>query len=119
MYLYTYNAKVIKVYDADTMTLMIDVGFNIFIKERVRLRGIDTPELRTKDKKEKEHGYKARDFVRGLILEKDVKVRTYKKGKFGRYLAEVIVNGRKLNTILIDKKYAKPYWGEKKTKWVF
>jgi len=116
-----YPAHVLDIYDADTMTLLIDIGFNVLIKEKVRLMGIDTPELRTKNKKEKALGYEARDFVRGLILGKDIEIQTYKKGKkgkFGRYLVDIFIEDEiTLNNILIDKGYAVPYFGEKKKGW--
>ena len=51
--MYRYKAKVLDVYDADTCTLLIDVGFNIHLKEKVRLLGIDTPEIKTRNKREK------------------------------------------------------------------
>jgi len=123
--LYKYKARVLSVYDADTMTLLIDVGFNIHIREKVRSLGIDTPELRTKDKEEKKAGYAARDYVRDLILGHDLYVSTEKKGKFGRYLVniwfeEVIGNTTQmvnLNERLIEMGHAREYHGEKKVPW--
>lgn len=125
--MYKYKAKVLEVYDADTLTLLIDIGFNIHIEEKCRLYGIDTPELRTKNKKEKALGYEARDFVMDLILGKEVEIQTHKgqkKGKFGRYLVDIVVPREDskyvtLNNVLIDEGYAKPYFGEKKEEWVF
>jgi len=119
--MFKYKAKVLSVYDGDTMTLLIDVGFNMFIKEKVRLIGLDVPELRTKNLKEKKLGYEVRDYVRGKVLDKEVKVKTEKKGKFGRYLATVYyLQGDKyinLNTDLVKKGYARPYWGGKREGW--
>jgi micrococcal nuclease len=48
--------KVIKVVDGDTIDVMLDLGFDIMYKSRVRLFGIDTPESRTSDKTEKKYG---------------------------------------------------------------
>lgn len=115
--MYEYKGTIVSVYDADTCTVLLDLGFNTFRKERVRLYGIDTPELRTRNKKEKEAGYFARDFVRELILDKEVTIKTYKdkKGKFGRYLVEIILDNKKnLNKLLIKKSLAKEYFGGKK-----
>jgi len=115
--MYNYKAKVIDIYDADTMTLQIDLGFYISKVEKVRLMGIDTPELRTRNLREKELGYEARDYVRDLILNEEVIVTTEKKGKYGRYLVNIFYNDININNELIRKGYAKPYYGGKKEKW--
>ena len=52
--MYTYNAKLVRVVDGDTVDLKIDLGFDIWINERVRLKDIDAPEVRTRDLQEKE-----------------------------------------------------------------
>ena len=52
--MYQYKAKLIKVVDGDTVDALIDCGFSTFKKERIRLHGINTPECRTRDKKEKQ-----------------------------------------------------------------
>lgn len=116
---FIYEAKVISVYDADTATLMIDLGCKVTIKEKVRFYGIDTPEIRTRNKREKALGLEARDFVRDLILDKTVIIKTFKdkKGKFGRYLANIYVDDISLNDLLVQKGYAKVYLGGKREKW--
>lgn len=122
--MYNYKGKVVSVYDADTITIDFDLGFKIHYKDQqCRIYGIDTPELRTKNKKEKELGYKARDYVRKLILGKELEFTTHKddkKGKFGRYLVDVVLpNGKSLAKSLVKKGYAREYHGEKKKPWVF
>jgi len=87
--LYYYRAKVISVYDGDTITVMLDMGLNQFTKIKVRLVGINTPEIRTKDLDEKKRGYQARDYLREQILDKQVIIHTTKKGKYGRWLGIV------------------------------
>ena len=115
---YIYKAKVLSVYDADTCTLLIDVGFNIHLKEKVRFFGVDTPEIRTTNDKEKALGLEARDYVRKEILGKTINLQTYKEGKFGRYLVDIFLqDGSKLNDILVEKGYAKVYMGGKREKW--
>ena len=119
--LYTYRAKIIGVYDGDTVTALVQLGFNVTIELKLRLYGIDTPEVRGKNKKE---GIKVRDYVRELILNKDVVITTFKdkKGKYGRYLAEVwldrieddALSGILLNRLLIDNGMAKEYFGGKR-----
>ena len=58
-----YGAKPLKVVDGDTLDLMVDLGFSIHFKMRVRLYGVNTPESRTKDLAEKELGLKAKKFT--------------------------------------------------------
>lgn len=104
--MYIYTAKVESIYDGDTVRLTVDLGFSIKMhKETFRLYGIDTPELRGE---EREAGLKARDWLREQILGEDVIVKTYKdkKGKYGRYLAEIIYKGRNMNEELVEKGYA-------------
>ena len=69
--MYQYKAKLIRVVDGDTVDAMIDCGFSTFKKERIRLYGINTPEVRTRDKKEKEKGLAAKDRLIQLIQEGD------------------------------------------------
>jgi micrococcal nuclease len=110
--MYNYKATIVNVVDGDTVDAIIDLGFNIQIKERLRLYGIDTPEIRTKDLEEKEKGFAAKDFVKEAILNKEVMIDTTKgTGKFGRYLATIYYgeNNTNLNEELLEKGYAKPY----------
>ncbi len=85
--MYEYKAKITEVYDGDTFTFVVDLGFSITVTEKLRLYGINTPEVRGKDKV---LGFMVRDYVRDLILGKEVNIKVYKKGKFGRYVADVI-----------------------------
>lgn len=87
--LYCYRARVVSVYDGDTVRADIDLGLSTWIKnEKLRLARIDAPELRGEDR---EAGIAARDFLRDMILGKEIIVETIKdrKGKFGRYLANL------------------------------
>jgi len=115
--LYTYKAKVIKAYDADTVTLEIDLGLDTFRKESVRLGRIDAPELRGE---EREAGLVARDALREKILDKEVLIRTTKDktGKYGRYIVEIFLHYEiitetegeagwiNINDWLVENKYA-------------
>ena len=114
---YKYKTKVLSVYDGDTVTINFDLGFNVNIIEKCRLIGIDTPELRTKNKYEKTLGYKVRDYLRELILDKEVEVETHKEGKWGRYLVDIYIDGIHVNQHLIDLNYARVYDGGTREKW--
>ena len=76
---------------------------------KLRLYGIDTPELRGE---EREQGIVVRDILREMILGKEVTIRSYKdkQGKYGRYLANIIVDGLDLNQWLVDNGHAEPYF---------
>jgi micrococcal nuclease len=105
--MYTYKAKVVKVYDGDTITVNIDLGFGIEMQEqKVRLLNINTPEIRGE---EREQGLISRDRLKERILDKEVILKTYKdkKGKYGRWLAEVFIEEENLNEWLINEGLAK------------
>ena len=138
---YTYRAKlnpvkgINSVYDGDTISkLVIDVGFNIQHINSVRLWGIDTPEIRTRNKTEKIKGYQARTMLRLLIGDKQLAIKSFSKkgtGKYGRVLGELhiyngvnedaegnIINTKWINAglKLIDCGLAVPYYGGTKVK---
>ena len=93
MNLFLFGFEVTRVYDGDTIFGVADMGFNTFKKISVRLEGINTPEIRTKDLDEKKAGYAARDFLRNLIEKSDkVYVKTTKKGKYGRWVGRIYVD---------------------------
>jgi len=107
--MYQYKAKIIDVYDGDTVTALVDLGFLSFREMKLRLYGIDTPELRGVEKVE---GKKVRDIVRGMILDKEVTINSFKdkQGKYGRYLATIVLeDGLNVNQWLVENGYAKPY----------
>ena len=93
--MYEYKIKeVVRVVDGDTVDILIDLGFDLTKKERVRLAGIDTPESRTKDLEEKELGLEAKDFLERRLSEcEKLWVATEKDGKY-----EVLSDGRKEKT---------------------
>lgn len=108
--MYEYKAKVLKIIDADTMDVSIDLGFDISINQRIRLIGINTAEKNTV------LGIEAAGFVRNLVpvgTEVLLQSEKDKREKFGRYLARVILPGTNdcLNDLLIAKRYAVEYWG--------
>ena len=89
--LYIYKAYVTDVYDGDTVTCIIDCGFNLGIqKTKIRLYGINTPELRGEDR---DIGIFVRDELRKKILNKHIFLKTIKdkKGKYGRFLGKIYI----------------------------
>lgn len=116
--MYEYKIKeVAKVVDGDTVDIIIDLGFGLTKKERVRLVGIDTPESRTRDLEEKELGLDAKDFLERRMRDCDkLWVRTEKDGKYGRMLGEIWCGVTNINEEMVSRGYAWEYDGGKKEK---
>ena len=115
---FSYRVKeVTKVVDGDTIDVIIDLGFDIMYKSRVRLFGIDTPESRTRDKEEKFYGKLSSKFLQDRCKKGSyITLRTHldKKGKFGRILGELIVDDINLNKQMIKESLAVEYFGQSK-----
>ena len=116
--MYTYLANVIRVVDGDTLVVDIDLGFDMWVRNQsIRLEGIDTPEVRTKDIKEKLAGDLAKLRVEELIGGKPVIVKTVKDKteKFGRMFG-IILNSNEvnINQTLLDERLAVKYDGQSK-----
>lgn len=116
--MHTYKADLIRVIDGDTIVCDIDLGFGIWVRdEHVRLARINTPETRTRDLVEKSAGLKAKEFVHQklkemMVLDGYLVLETFKaSGKFGRFIAEVVVfsptgENYNLNDLLVKEGHA-------------
>ena len=124
-----YNFRVVeinRVVDGDTIDVTIDLGFDLFKKERVRVAGVDTPEKRTRDLEEKALGIDATNWIKdkleGAITgDDDLVIRTELvggMGKYGRLLGWLYVGDSNvsLNEQMIDEGYAWSYDGGTKQK---
>ena len=111
--------KVVSVVDGDTMDVQIDLGFNILFNARVRLNGINTPESRTSDIREKELGLLAKAFTVAFIANsKSLTLIVEKREKFGRELGKIVnEKGESLGDELIKAGLAREYHGEKRNGW--
>lgn len=131
---FTYeHVELVRVIDADTIEVDIDMGFNLWKRNvRIRINGIDTPESRTRNKLEKQAGLKVKEYVKELLAGSPIHVVSETiSGKFGnRILGDINIcpgnltpddfTKKKLYLLsghLIFEKYAKPYHGEKKKPW--
>ncbi len=118
--MYKYGAKLLRVVDGDTADVMIDLGFSTWVKARLRFKGVDTWEKRTRDLEEKKKGIAASEFTKKHLELNDGKfvIQSYGKGKYGRVLAEIFVNidgeETSLNKLLIENGHAYKYEGGKK-----
>jgi len=121
---YIYRAKLDRVVDGDTVDAMIDVGFNIWVKKRIRYKGIDAWESRTRDLDEKKKGLAAKERNKELLEKVSEKpgyflLKSYGVGKYGRVLGELFIRDSKgtemmINTTLISEGHAYIYEGGKK-----
>ena len=117
--MYEYRCSVVKVIDGDTVDVDIDLGFGIWLrKERIRLRGIDTPESRTRDLEEKKYGLMAKLFLEKMLSEHQIILKTYKDadGKFGRILGDLYQKNDSIsiNQHLVNNHHAVIYNGQSK-----
>ena len=126
--MYEYNAKVDRVVDGDTIDVIIDLGFSVWKKIRVRMEGINTPESRTRDLEEKKRGLAAKDRLKNILEfnNNECILKVSGVGKYGRALATVLVeslsplNGKDgitlidVNKQLIEEGHAVEYWGGKR-----
>ena len=118
---YIYRGKLERVVDGDTIDALIDVGFDIWIKKRIRYSGIDTWESRTRDLKEKAKGLEAKARNKELLLEVSSKsgyfrLKSYGVGKYGRVLGEIFIEDAEgkqynINETLIAEGHAYVYEG--------
>ena len=121
---YIYRAKLDRVVDGDTVDALIDVGFDIWFKKRIRFKGVDTWESRTRNLEEKALGLKAKARTKELLEKVSSKsgyfrIRSYGLGKYGRVLADVFIEDKdgkqwNINQTLISEGHAYVYDGGKK-----
>ena len=115
--MYRYKVSVTRVVDGDTVDVDIDLGFGMtYKKQRVRMKGIDTPESRTRDLEEKKFGLASKDFLKEQLKDQEIELVSHDKGKFGRILGELFVGSStySINRIMIDNHHAVPYDGQSK-----
>ena len=121
---YIYRGKLERVVDGDTIDALIDVGFDIWIKKRIRYSGIDTWESRTRNLEEKAKGLEAKARNKELLMEVSSKpgyfrLKSFGVGKYGRVLGEIYIEDKEgkqynINETLISEGHAYIYEGGKK-----
>ena len=120
---YIYRIRTVsKVVDGDTIDADIDLGFDISLSKRIRLAGIDTPESRTTNVKEKAMGLESKEWLKKTLEgAKDILIKTElpdSTEKYGRIIGHLFINGQEtsLNNQMIDEGYAWEYDGGTKKK---
>ena len=113
--MYTYNAKVVKVVDGDTIDALVDLGFNTWKNVRIRMNGMNAPESRTRDLEEKARGLAAKARLKEILKENKNKfiLVSHGVGKYGRCLGEIFLTmeGDSVNNLLISEGHAVEYYG--------
>lgn len=117
--MYQYKAIITRVIDGDTVDVDIDLGFEVWLRnQRIRLYGIDTPESRTSDKVEKVFGNLAKEKILSFCpVGEHIVLQTKaddSRGKYGRILGELIVDGVNVNQYMVENSYAVEYFGKSK-----
>ena len=117
--MYTYDIEVLRVVDGDTVDVMIDLGFHVWVKNRLRLWGIDAPETRTRDLEEKKLGYETKMFLEEQLIAaegdgRDIRITSKGLDKYGRSLAVIWVQRDDgtffdLNQAMVDNGLATEY----------
>lgn len=110
--MYQYNAKLLNVVDGDTLDMDVDMGFNVRIKQRLRLMGINTAELNSTDPVQNGLALRAKEFVENnLSIGNSYVIHTYKDDKYGRLLAIIHLDASmaSINSMLIEKGLAEVY----------
>ena len=113
---HNYSAKLVRVVDGDTCDALIDLGFDTWVKKRIRFKGVDTWESRTRNKEEKVKGLAAKARLIELMDNADNEFILLSNGvgKFGRCLGELLVDGKSVNKKLIEEGHATEYDGGKR-----
>lgn len=103
--MYEYKATLVKVVDGDTIDVMVDLGFDVHLVQRVRFARINCPEMSTPE------GPVSKQFVIDYLVGKDVVIKTSKNtfDRYGRWIAEVFAGVDNLNDLLLQKGLAVPY----------
>lgn len=124
--MYEYQSTIVRIIDGDTVDVDIDLGFDVWLKgQRIRIKGIDTPETRTTDLVEKIFGEAAKarviELLKGTVILKTEIDKEGKdaRGKYGRilgdfYIAQIDGTFKLLSEILVEEGHAVKYFGQNK-----
>jgi len=107
--MYDYNAKIINVVDGDTVDAQIDLGFRMTTVQRLRLNRVNTKEMHDKDPAKRKLAEDAKKYMTETLLNQNVVIVTHKSDAFGRWLAEVFLNNKNINDVLLESDLAIPY----------
>lgn len=106
--MYQYKGVALKVSDGDTFIALLDLGFHIKLEAKLRLEGINSPELSSKNEDEAKAAIMAREYLKSLVTMGEFEVHTKKdkNDKYGRWIATVFIDGRNVNEEMIKAGHA-------------
>lgn len=111
--MYEYRCTLVRCIDGDTVDADIDLGFGVKFRERIRLYGIDAPEVRTRDLEEKRRGKLTTARLNTILRDNNNQfyLKSITHGKYGRCVGIIYLNegGRSVNSMLIEENLATPY----------
>lgn len=100
------NVNITKVIDGDTVEAMVDLGFDVWKVMKLRLYGIDAPELKDDNLEIRQKAYDSKDYLEKLILNKNVKIESFGPDKYGRTLATIYDGDCSINDLMIKNNMA-------------
>lgn len=111
--------KIVSVYDGDTFRADLSAPFvGRQLNVPIRVRHVDTPEIKGKCQAEKQQAKAARDYAKRLLINADrIELKKLDTDRYNRVLAEVVIDGRRLDALLIGANLARPYQGGKRQGW--
>ena len=114
--MFEYGVEVLRVVDGDTVDAMVDLGFSVHRKIRIRLYGINAPESRTRDLSEKKRGLAAKARLIEILNVDNLRLVSHGVGKYGRCLGELFVGDSKIsvNHQLVEEGHGVEYFGGKR-----
>ena len=114
-----YEARVVRVIDGDTIITVVSVWIDLEQTAVIRIRGVDTPELKGKCEAEKNLAVRAKEFTASLLRDSKIKLSNVRNDKFGgRYDADVALgDGRSVADLLVQAGLARKYFGGKRQGW--
>ena len=109
--MYEYKAKLDRVVDGATVDALIDLGFDVWVKKRIRLEGIDAPETRTRDLEEKDRGLATKERLTGLLgaSNGEFVLVSHGVGKYGRCIGTIYIDKENINQLLLSEGLAEKY----------
>lgn len=108
------KCRVLRIVDGDTFDALIDLGFGVFTKKRIRMWGINTPESRTRDLAEKKLGLAAKESLKTLLEGGTCDIESLSIGKYGRVLGVAWVDGLNINIEMLKTAGTTEYYGGKR-----
>ena len=109
--MYEYKFELEKVYDGDTVYGWIDLGMQTKVYKKIRLFGIQAPEVKTKNKEEKKKGFRSKEWLINVLSGEDIIIKTEqdKTGKYGRVLGTLFIGEMNVNEKALQTGMAKVY----------